>query len=118
MQRQKTIAKWLVIILLLTVAVGAYIIYDAVYEGASSGAAADDTRPPSSDAGETPLPSDPDDEEEETPPSPPYHTVLPRPTQNYAGIEVAHAGGEGDEAVKARLSAHIAAHRALQGQGK
>ena len=28
------------------------------------------------------------------------------------------SGGEGDEAVKARLSAHIAAHRALQEQGK
>ena len=99
MQRQKTIAKWLVIILLLTVAVGAYIIYDAVYEGASGGAAADDTRPPSSDTGETPLPSDPVDDEEETPPSPPYYTFLPRPTQNYAGIEVAHAGGEGYETV-------------------
>ena len=28
------------------------------------------------------------------------------------------SGGEGDEAVKARLSAHISAHRALQEQGK
>ena len=28
------------------------------------------------------------------------------------------SGGEGDEAVKARHSAHIAAHRALQEQGK
>ena len=37
MQRQKTIAKWLVIILLCTVAVGAYIMYDALYVGEGGG---------------------------------------------------------------------------------
>ena len=90
MQRQKTIAKWLVIILLCTVAVGAYIMYDALYVGEGGGASADvGTEQPD------PSPSEP-----ETPdPDPPFYTELPRPTQTYAGIEVAHAGGEGDEAV-------------------
>ena len=85
MQRQKTIAKWLVIILLCTVAVGAYIMYDALYVTKGSGADAGDAQPvlpPSSD---------------EQPPHVPVFTELPRPTQNFAGMQVAHTGGEGDD---------------------
>ena len=85
MQRQKTIAKWLVIILLCTVAVGAYIMYDALYVTKGSGADAGDAQPvlpPSSD---------------EQPPHESVFTELPRPTQNFAGMQVAHTGGEGDD---------------------
>ena len=85
MQRQKTIAKWLVIILLVTVAVGAYIMYDALYLGGDTAEGGSTTEAPS------PTP-DPVPE-----PEPPYYTTLPRPVQNYGGIAVSHAGGEGDD---------------------
>ena len=85
MQRQKTIAKWLVIILLVTVAVGAYIMYDALYLGGDTAEGGSTT--------ETPSPT-PDPVPE---PEPPYYTTLPRPVQNYGGIAVSHAGGEGDD---------------------
>ena len=42
----------------------------------------------------------------------------PRPVHVTEHTRALLSGGEGDEAVKARLSAHIAAHRALQEQGK
>lgn len=91
MQRQKTIAKWLVIILLCTLAVGAYILYDALYVGDLGGAAADDVIPPGEN--DDPTPSDPIE------PDPPYYTELPRDTQNFAGMNVGHAGGEGTDTV-------------------
>ena len=91
MQRQKTIAKWLVIILLCTLAVGAYILYDALYVGDLDGAAADDVTPP--DENDDPTPSDPVE------PDPPYYTELPRETQNFAGMSVGHVGGEGTDTV-------------------
>ena len=47
MQRQKTIAKWLVIILLVTVAVGAYIMYDALYLGGDTAEGGSTTETPS-----------------------------------------------------------------------
>lgn len=85
MQRQKTVAKWLAIILLCTVAVGAYIMYDALYVdgGGQASAGAD------GGGNETPVP-DPE-------PDPPYYTTLPRVSQSYGGQKVAHAGGEGDD---------------------
>lgn len=89
MQRQKTVAKWLVIILLLTVAVGAYIMYDALYVTGGNTAQGDI-------AGEE-IPS-PDDTAPPSP-DPPVYTTLPRPSGTYAGITVAHAGGEGNERV-------------------
>lgn len=91
MQRQKTIAKWLVIILLCTLAVGAYILYDALYVGDLGGAAADDVTPPGEN--DDPTPSDPVE------PDPPYYTELPRETQNFAGMSVGHVGGEGTDTV-------------------
>ena len=87
MQRQKTIAKWLVIIVLVTVAVGAYIMYDALYLGGETADGGANTVPPTSDPDVTP------DED------PPFFTTLPRHSQTYAGITVAHAGGEGEEEV-------------------
>lgn len=85
MQRQKTVAKWLAIILLCTVAVGAYIMYDALYVdgGGQASAGAD------GGGNETPVP-DPE-------PDPPYYTTLPRVSQSYGGQKVAHAGGEGND---------------------
>lgn len=87
MQRQKTIAKWLIIILLCTLAVGAYILYDALYITGSGDAAAGDGAADVTDPDATP-PDEPD---------PPYYTELPRPIQNFAGMAVAHAGGEGSD---------------------
>lgn len=86
MQRQKTIAKWLAIVLLLTLAVGAYIIYDALYIDAGGGANASDT------------PAD-DPSSDLVPPDPPYYTTLPRSNGTYAGVTVGHAGGEGADTV-------------------
>ena len=88
MQRQKTIAKWLIIILLCTLAVGAYIIYDTLYISGSGDASA------GNDVTDNPDDNDPTFPEE---PDPPYFTELPRATQNFAGMKVAHAGGEGSD---------------------
>lgn len=81
MQKQKTVAKWLVIILLCTLAVGAYILYDALYVSPSGGEAAGGAA--------TPIP-------EPEPPAP-YYTTLPRQSATFAGILAAHAGGEGED---------------------
>ena len=93
MQRQKTVAKWLAIILLVTIAVGAYIMYDAVYlEGGDTAAGDEPVTPPDTEPDPAPPETDP-----------PFYTTLPRAAQTFAGIKVAHAGGEGDERVLATV---------------
>lgn len=92
MQRQKTVAKWLAIILLCTVAVGAYIMYDALYVGSNGGGQA------SASTDEIPDNPHPDDETPE-PDDTPFYTTLPREAQTVSGVTVRHAGGEGDEEV-------------------
>lgn len=92
MQRQKTVAKWLAIILLCTVAVGAYIMYDALYVGSNNGGQA------SASTEDTPDNPGPDDTVQQ-PDDPPFYTTLPREAQEVSGISVQHAGGEGDDEV-------------------
>lgn len=91
MQRQKTIAKWLAIVLLCTVAVGAYIMYDALYVGdggqASAGGGTEGMPDPE------PLPE----------PDPPYYTQLPRPAETVNGVSVRHAGGEKDDELQSTV---------------
>lgn len=92
MQRQKTVAKWLAVIVLLTVAVGSYILYDSFYTDLGD----DHTATGGDGTGEELPPAD------ETPQIPEY-TVLPRPAESYRGLTVSHAGGEGDDLAQAAV---------------
>ncbi len=88
MQKQKTIAKWLAIIVLCSVAVGSYLLYDALYvEKNNSQATADNN---TSDN----LPDIPNNGGEV---HIPYYTTLPRQSEVIDGISVTHFGGEGDD---------------------
>lgn len=100
MQRQKKIAKWLAIVLLFTMAVGAYIMYDALYVNGDNGTAAgtDGVRQPDD---QTPPPDGTPDAE----PDPPYYTELPRAIQSFGATEVFNAGGEGDDTLAAAVFA-------------
>ena len=84
MQRQKTVAKWLAVIVLLTVAVGSYILYDSFYTDLG-----DDHTATGGDGDATVTP--PDDDAPEIP----EYTTLPRAAESYRGLTVSHAGGEG-----------------------
>ncbi|MBR2057049.1 MAG: hypothetical protein IJ978_05255, partial [Clostridia bacterium] len=85
MQKQKTIAKWLAIILLAMVAVGSYILYDALYiKKVDNQATADDY-----------VDENPNEDEEDTPVHVPYYTTLPRQPEKIDGVTVTHFGGEG-----------------------
>lgn len=85
MQKQKTIAKWLAILLLCTMAVGSYLLYSALTEksGNVSVSAGD-----SGAATET---------EEKGPVHTPYYTTLPRKCETVSGATASHLGGEGDD---------------------
>lgn len=90
MQKQKTIAKWLAVILLLTVAVGCYIALNAILKNSSdvgnvAGANADNDQPNDTI---TPTP---------TPTPQPVYTTLPRKGESVNGMTVQHTGGEGED---------------------
>lgn len=93
MQKQKTLAKWLAIILLCSVAVGSYVLYDALYlKKQSGGASADNGQMGKVDYTTT--------ENTDTPTSPehiPYYTTLPRKSETIDNFTVTHFGGEGDD---------------------
>ena len=90
MQKQKTIAKWLAIILLAMVAVGSYILYDALYiKKVDNQATADDY-----------VDENPNEDEEDTPVHVPYYTTLPRQPEKIDGVTVTHFGGEGIDTVQ------------------
>ena len=90
MQKQKTIAKWLAIILLAMVAVGSYILYDALYiKKVDNQATADDY-----------VDENPNEDEEDTPVHVPYYTTLPRQPEKIDGVSVTHFGGEGIDTVQ------------------
>ncbi len=84
MQKQKTIAKWLAIILLSTIMIGGYLVYDAIV-----------SKPENTALGETGQTKSDDIPKKEK-----YHTILPRECENIDGIKVAHIGGENDETIK------------------
>ena len=89
MQKQKTLAKWLAIILLSTVAVCSYVLYDVLYlEKQEDQATADNSQ-----GTEDTIPEDP------TPPEVhiPYYTTLPRYGESIEGVRVTHFGGENND---------------------
>ena len=86
MQKQKTLAKWLAIILLCSVAVGSYVLYDALYiKKQDNQANADNQNGNTTDNVQV--------EDDHTP----YYTILPRATENIDGVGVSHFGGEDDD---------------------
>lgn len=95
MLKQKTVAKWLAIVMLLTVAIGSYLLYDAVFKKADGTADAvvktDDT-PANSDVSQP------------TPPHVPFYTTLPRKAEIINGVTVSHVGGEGDDFFKGAVT--------------
>lgn len=88
MQKQKTIAKWLAVILLMTVAVACYIALSAIVgknpDGNANVAGAND---------------DNNQENVDNPTIKPVYSVLPRKSETVNGASVAHVGGEGEEKV-------------------
>ncbi len=87
MQRQKTIAKWLAVVLLLTVALACYIAFgtDVLKKNSDNIAGAGDkTNPPDGSQTEPIKPE-------------PVYSTLPRPAELVDGTAVHHAGGEGNE---------------------
>ena len=92
MQKQKTLAKWLAIILLCSIAVGSYVLYDALYldkdnnQATAVGGSGND--------GKT------DGEQTEGNEHQPYYTVLPRKAEKIDGISVTHFGGESDDTLQ------------------
>lgn len=96
MLKQKTVAKWLAIVLLLTVAVGSYLLYDAVFKKAdgTANAVKDENNENESIA----------DIEVQEPEHVPFYTTLPRSSETINGVEVAHVGGEEDDEFLASVS--------------
>lgn len=96
MLKQKTVAKWLAIVLLMTIAVGSYLLYDAVFKNAGSTAdAVDDTDSVDTDVDEPKI---------ETPIHIPFYTTLPRASEKINGVTVAHVGGEGDDEIEGAVT--------------
>ncbi|MBD5092612.1 MAG: hypothetical protein HDT36_04450 [Clostridiales bacterium] len=90
MQKQKTIAKWLAIILLLTIIVTCYFVFRAVIQGGNSSnkdiAGADDS---GNNTTVTPPLEDIVD--------PPVYSEFPRNAEIVGGVTVRHVGGENKE---------------------
>ena len=92
MQRQKTVAKWLAVVLLITLSVGCYVVYDAFVAGSRGGASAGDGAPPA---------GSPEEDEVLVPPP----SEFPRSADSYLGLTVSHIGGEGDDIARAAVFA-------------
>ncbi len=94
MQKQKTIAKWLAIIVLCSVAVGSYLLYDALYvDKQNNQATADNT-----------VQTPPEEPKVDVEVHVPYYTTLPRASESINGVEVSHFGGEGDDRVHSLIN--------------
>lgn len=96
MQKQKTIAKWLAVILLVTVAIACYIVLDAIFvqnqnDNQNVADAKQDDTPSSEDDTNTPSGTIPIE------PVLPTYSKLPRKCENIGNMQVAHVGGEGEE---------------------
>lgn len=87
MQRQKTIAKWLGVILLATIVAGCYILAKSINENEGSSYIADGT----GNNGDTP------NEIDDKIPAEPYYSTFPRAAETISGVRAAHVGGEGDD---------------------
>jgi len=90
MQRQKTIAKWLAIILLLTAIVAAYLALNAVL-GKNNGAPSPDIAGAGDGGGTTDVISPPPVKE-------PVYSSFPRQGETVDGLTVSHVGGDCAEA--------------------
>lgn len=95
MLKQKTVAKWLAIVLLLTVAVGSYLLYDAVFKNADGTADAVEKTDDATADSEVQQP---------TPPHVPFYTTLPRKAETINGATVSHVGGESDDFFKGAVA--------------
>lgn len=89
MQRQKTIAKWLAVVLLLTVALACYIAFgtDVLKKNADNIAGAGDKTNGDTSNGSQTEPIKPE----------PVYSTFPRPAELVDGAAVQHVGGEGNE---------------------
>ncbi len=109
MHRQKTIAKWLAVILLMTIAVAIYITLSAIMgdkpdkNNNIAGANGNQNQPqnPSQNPSQNPNgnqnPSGPNTGQNTQ--KPPVYSTLPRKCESVNNISVAHVGGEGEEKV-------------------
>lgn len=104
MQRQKTIAKWLAVILLLTLAVACYVALSAIFGGrASENVAGAQDKTDSDDSGIVTPSDDGNGDNEDTPPSqeePPHipiYSEFPRSAVGVGGLDALNIGGEGDD---------------------
>lgn len=97
MQKQKTIAKWLAVILLVTVAISCYIVLDAIFlkDNNSNQNVADAKQDDNAHASDNNanLPND----IAPTEPILPVYSTLPRNCENIKNMQVAHIGGENQE---------------------
>ena len=84
MQRQKTIAKWLSVVLLTTIAIASYILLSTIGKNAPSDSAV-------AGAGNT--------SQTDVPTPPIVYSTLPRACEFVKGFSVAHAGGSEQEEV-------------------
>ena len=84
MQRQKTIAKWLSVVLLTTIAIASYILLSTIGKNAPSDSAV-------AGAGNT--------SQTDVPTPPIVYSTLPRACETVKGFSVAHAGGSKQEEV-------------------
>lgn len=108
MQRQKTIAKWLAVLLLLTLAVASYVALSAIFggrgdetniAGAQDGNVTDKNDTPSPDVDEQTPP-----EEEPIPPHIPVYSEFPREAETANGLAVLNIGGEGEDILLDRMT--------------
>ncbi len=97
MERQKTLAKWLAVILLLTLIVACYIALSAILGGKKTSdnvAGADSV---GDQNGSKPAQDQNEGNEEIPAPHIPVYSVYPRASETVNGLTVAHLGGEKDE---------------------
>ena len=92
MQKQKTIAKWLAIILLLTVIVACYIGLRAIFSNRDNAAPPDIAGADENGGDEEKPPVKPDGENPK-----PVYSVFPRQSETVNGITVRHVGGEDND---------------------
>ncbi|MDE7373566.1 MAG: hypothetical protein K2N18_05835 [Clostridia bacterium] len=93
MQRQKTIAKWLAIILLLTSIIACYIAFSSIIKNKTASApdiAGADADGSGGGTGTPPKPETPE------PPAPTYST-FPRSPEALDGMSINHVGGEDND---------------------
>jgi len=85
MQRQKTIAKWLSVVLLTTIAIASYILLSTIGKSAPSDSAV-------AGAGNTTSQTD-------VPTPPIIYSTLPRACETIDGLSVAHVGGSSQDTI-------------------